>query len=142
MKRALTTALQYKLSSDGVDLFEAIKGQMFDGEAPTGASLPFATYSVVSYTDISTFTEDLYQVVLQISLFSGARSSGEVKDLETMLSDSSLFRNQAFSFDGGRVITMNFQQSVGPRWNDADMETGDPGYWQTDLDYEMILQRG
>lgn len=138
MKRALTTAILSKFTGD---FYNSVGGRLFDGEAPEGEAFPFIVYQVISYTDISTFVEKTYQVQVQFSIFSTASSSREIKEIESALNASDVFDGQVFDFDGGTVLMMAFIQSDGPRRVEEDVEVGMPGYWQTDCDYEMIIEK-
>lgn len=139
--KALTAGLyEYLMLENRTESFwMAIGGRLYDTEAPQGAEFPYAVYSIVSDTDIDTFTENMNQVYIQFSLFSGLSSSGEVKDIDSYL--TAVLKDKVFAVDEATVVSCHRVQGNGPMRVQADVEAGAGAYWRMDADYEIFINR-
>jgi hypothetical protein len=119
-----------------------IGGRLFYSVAPTGTTLtdgPYAVFFVVSNVDSDTFTENMNEIYIQFSLYSGLSSPAEIMDMETHLTE--MLKDKVFSVTGATVVTTHRLQSNGPTWTEASMETGKPGLWSTDCDFCIYINR-
>jgi len=62
------------------DFFNAVNGQLFEDEAPQGTLCPYAVYSVIAAPKEKTFSEEYTNTLIQLSIFSAASSSAEIKN--------------------------------------------------------------
>ena len=60
--------------------FDAINGQLFEDEAPSGTLCPYAVYSIIAAPKEKTFSEEYTNTLIQLSIFSAASSSAEIKN--------------------------------------------------------------
>mgnify|MGYP001561849210 CR=1 FL=1 len=60
--------------------YDAINGQLFEDEAPPGTLCPYAVYSVIAAPKEKTFSEEYTNTLIQLSIFSAASSSAEIKN--------------------------------------------------------------
>jgi hypothetical protein len=139
----LTTAIVSRFTDapGGVTntFFDSISGRLYE-RVPQGATWPYARYNLVSIDPWRTFTEDLEDIVVQFSLFSKLSSTGEIKDICTYL--IALYDKATFSPTGSKVVGMEYLSGGEPRevFDDAAPE-GEQLYWQTDVDFKILLSR-
>ncbi len=134
--KALTTALYSKFTAltAGVhnDFYNDIGGRLYDTQADQDAPMPYAVYLVVSdvpeYAFVNKPSEERQ---IQISLFSNASSSTEIKDMYTHC--KALFDNASLTISGASQLLIDRIGSDGPT-KDED------GNWQLDIDYRIITQ--
>jgi len=78
-----TTALysRFTAAPGGVhnDFYNAIGGRLYEDRAPQGTSYPYAVYLIVSALKEKTFSEEYTNFLIDISIFSSASSSSEIK---------------------------------------------------------------
>lgn len=137
MKATITGLMA--LFNAGGDFYNDVSGRLFHGEAPEGVEYPYAVFFIISDTDDDTFSEELQDIYIQFSLFSGASSSAEILDMNTHL--KTMFNKTQFAVTGNTVIIMNRLQTNGPTYTPADVVAGTGFYWQTDVDYEIHVQK-
>lgn len=135
---ALRTGI-FSLFSAGCDFWNDISGRLYFTEAEEGAELPYALFFFVSDVDDDTFTENMREVYVQFSLFSGSSSPAEILDLDLHL--TALFKDKVFSVSGWTVVSMRRISGSGPIYNAADVEAGTGFYWQFDSDYTILLNK-
>jgi len=103
-----TTALYSKFTAltAGVhnDFYNAVNGQLFEDKVPAGAAFPYAVYEVISAPKEKTFTEEFREIYIQLSIFSSASSSAEIKDAYAHA--TALFDECALTMTGGTVLRM------------------------------------
>lgn len=116
-----------------------VAGRLFFASAPDGTELPYAIYFFISDRDDDTFTENMREVYLQFSLFSGASSPSEILSMDGHL--TALYKDKVFSVTGWDVVSVRRVQGSGPINIPADVESGEGGYWQFDVDYEMLVSK-
>ena len=121
------------------EFYDAIGGRFFDTLAPDGAEMPFAVYMVISNTDVDTFTEAMQEIYIQISLFSNASSSSEIKDLDRYL--TALLKDTVFTVTGWTVITTQRIQGNGPYIISAEESEGVGRHWQMDVDFIVYVSK-
>ena len=61
------------------DFYSAVNGQLYEDQAPEGSPYPYSVYLIVSAPKDKTFTEEFTDISLQLSIFSSASSSSEIK---------------------------------------------------------------
>jgi hypothetical protein len=141
--KAITTGLMtlFNAAPGGVNnaFWTDIQGRLFDTEAPEGVAMPYAVYFIISDVDMDTFSDNLREIYIQFSLFSDKSSSAEIKDMDTHLTD--LFKDKVFTVTGWTVCVMKRVMGSGPLINPADVEAGTGRYWQTDVDYHLIVSK-
>jgi hypothetical protein len=119
-----------------------VSGRLFFVEAPEGTNLsdgPYAIFFIISDTDDDTFSENMKEVYIQFSLFSGASSATEIMNMDTHL--ATLFKDKIFTVTGWTVVVMRRISGNGPINVPADTEAGTERYWQFDSDYIVILNK-
>jgi len=119
-----------------------VSGRLFFGAAPDETNLqegPYAIYFIVSDTDQDNFSDNMRELYLQFSLFSGASSPATILAMDTHL--TTLFKDTVFTVTGWTVVIMKRVQGNGPYWTPAETETGTPGYWQTDIDFTILISK-
>jgi len=130
------------LFNTGGDFYDDISGRLFFGNAPEGTDLsegPFAVFFPVSDTNDDTFSEEMKDVAIQFSLFSGESSPAEILDMDTHL--TALYKDKTFTVSDWTVVVMRRLQGSGPFNMPADVEAGTGKYWQTDIDFEITIQQ-
>ena len=135
---ALRTGI-FSLFTASSDFYTDIGGRLFYSMAPDGAELPYAVYFFVSDVDEDTFTENMKEVYVQFSLYSGASSPAEILDMDTHL--AALFKDKVFTATGWTVVVMRRQQGNGPINVPADTEAGTGRYWQFDIDFQITISK-
>ena len=118
-----------------------INGRLYFNKAPQGTLLsngPYATFFVVVDSNDDTFTEEIRDIQVQFSLFSGNSSADQILDMDEHL--TSLLNRKSYTISGARV-TMLRQQGEGPILSkDSDGSDIADEYWQTDIDYLFMIQ--
>lgn len=119
-----------------------IGGRLFFGDAPAGTNLsdgPYAVLLMVSDVDDDPFAGTKRDVYVQFSLFSGASSPAEILDMDAHL--TALFKNVTFTVTGWTVVSMTRVNGSGPINVPANVEDATEGYWQTDVDFEIAVNK-
>ena len=123
--------------------FTDIGGRLYDTVAPNGVSLsngPYAVYSIMTDVDSDTFTENMVYVFLQFSLYSGdVNDSSEIMDMDTHL--STMIKDKVWTVTNETIVYCHRQQGNGPNIIPANTEAGTGEYWQTTVDYEVLINR-
>jgi len=96
------------------------------------ASFPYTVYSKPAGAPDWTFTEDLEDITIQISIFSENNSATEV--LEAFEKCKSLFDDAALSVTGYADISMQ-------RGLDRLIRDSENNVWQQIVDYEILLEK-
>ena len=120
----------------------AVNGRLFFKKAPAGTSLAegaYATFFFVTDVDEDTFSENLKEITVQFSLFSGNSSDDEILDMDTNL--TALFKDKIFTVTGWTVATMRRIQGNGPVDVEETTEVGAESYKQFDTDYLLIVNK-
>lgn len=141
MKEIITGLMT--LFNAGGSFYNDIGGRLFYGQAPEGTNLadgPYAIFFPVSDVDDDTFTENMKEIYIQFSLFSGDSSPATIMDMDTHL--TTLFKDKVFTVSGWTVVTMRRISGNGPIYNSADVEPGTGFYWQTDVDFTVSVNKG
>jgi len=86
------------------DFYLAVGGRLYDDEAPEGAVMPFAVYSIVSAPKEKTFSEEYTNFLIQLSIFSSAPSSSEIKLAYHYA--HTLFDEQPLTITGSTLVWM------------------------------------
>ncbi len=138
---ALRTGI-YTVFSTTNDFNTDVNGRLFFGEAPEGTTLidgPYAIFFFVSDVDDDTFTENMKEVYVQFSFFSGDSSPAAILKMDKDL--TTLFKDTVFNVTGWTVVTMRRISGSGPINVPADVEAGTGKYWQFDSDYQITLNK-
>jgi hypothetical protein len=137
-----TIAGIFTLFNAGCTFNTSVGGRMFYSVAPTGTTLAdgaYCVFFVVSNVDDDTFSENQNSIYIQFSLYSGTSSPTEILDMETYL--TAMLKDKTFPVSGATVVHTHRLQSNGPTWTKADMELGTEGYWSTDVDFLIYINR-
>ena len=133
----LTVAI-FSRCAIGTAFHTAIGGRLYD-RVPQSAVWPYARYTIVTIDPWRTFTEDLEDIVFQFSLFSSTSSADEIKDICTAL--ISLYDKATFNPTGSKVVGMEYLRGGEPRDVFDDTEEGTSRYWQSDVEFKILLSR-
>lgn len=115
------------------DLYAALSGRLFFGEAPDGTEMPYGIFFFVSDNPDDVFAKEGKEDYIQFSFFSGSSSPAEILDLDLHL--TALFKDKTFDVNGWTVNNMRRVQGSGPINVPADTEAGTGRYWQFDIDF-------
>ncbi len=132
----------FNLFTAGGSFFDAVNGRLFFGDAPEGTNLqdgPYAIFFYVSDVDEDTFSENMKEVYVQFSLFSGDSSPAAILAMDTYL--TTMFKDRVFDVAGWTVVVMRRVQGSGPINVPADVDAGTGRYWQFDSDYTVLLSK-
>ncbi len=138
---ALRTGI-YTVFNTSNDFNTDVSGRLFFGEAPDGTNLsdgPYAIFFFVSDVDDDTFSENMKEVYVQFSFFSGDSSPAAILKMDKDL--TTLFKDTVFAVTGWTVVTMRRISGSGPINVPADVEAGTGKYWQFDSDYQITLNK-
>jgi len=83
----------------------SINGQLFENDAGDDAVYPYAVYSIVAAPKIKTFSDELTNTLIQLSLFSANMDSTEIKNI--YYQQRELFNDCLLSITGSTHIWMN-----------------------------------
>ena len=114
------------------DLFTAVGGRMYDGEAPQGATYPYVVQTTVSHEQDWTFADSLENALVQFSIYTnevGATNAGTFWGYLTTLYDDA-----SPTVSGYSMISMIRAQSILVRDQISNV-------WQYSVDYdcEMVV---
>lgn len=141
--KAITTGLisLFTAAPGGVhnDFWTDVNGRLFDTLAPDKTPMPYAIYLFVSDVDQDSFTENMKEIHIQFSLFSDSGSSAQIKDMDTHL--TAMLKDKVFTVTGWTVETTRRVNGNGPYLTPADLEAGTGKYWQTDIDFELVVNK-
>ena len=135
---ALRTGI-YTIFNTTNDFNTDVSGRLFFGAAPDGMEMPYAIFFYVSDVDEDTFTENMKEVYVQFSLFSGDSSPANILKADKDL--TALFKDTIFTVTGWTVVTMRRISGSGPINVPADTEAGTGKYWQFDSDYTILISK-
>ncbi len=111
-------------------------------KAPPGTSLSngdYACFQILNDVDDDTFTENMVNVFLQFSLFSGNDSASDLTTIDSNL--SIMIKDKTWPMDGATVVHSLRKQGDGPDIIYSDLEAGTEEYWLTTIDYEVLINR-
>ena len=103
------------------DFFNAVNGRLFEDQAPVGSVYPYSVYKVISAPKDRTFSEEYTDISLQLSIFSSASSSAEIK--LAYYYASVLFDECALTITGSTLVWMREVNMV-PMIEDHTTPTG------------------
>ena len=121
--------------------YNDIPGRLFYGKAE-GILLSegaYVNYFIINDVDFDTFTENMVYIYIQFSIFSGSASVIEIMDILTHL--SAWLKDTIFTVTSETVVHAKQIQSDGPYDVPANTEAGTSRYWQTDVDFEILINR-
>ena len=98
-----TTAFYSRFTASS-NFYNAMSGRLFEDQAPDGTPYPYAVYLIVSAPKEKTFSEEYTNIILQLSIFSSASSSSEIKLAYHYA--SVLFDECEFSITGSTLVWM------------------------------------
>jgi hypothetical protein len=130
------------LFNAGGTFYNDIPGRLFFGDAPEGTNLSegaYAIFFIVSDNPDDVFAKEGKEVYVQFSLFSGDSSPATI--LAMALHLEAMLKDKTFTVTGWTVQNTFLQQTSGPIYNSADVEAGTGFYWQTDIDYQVVLKK-
>jgi hypothetical protein len=137
----LRQAIMTRFTTVTNDFYTDVSGRLFFVEAPEGTNLsdgPYAVFFIVSDNPDDMFSTDGKEAYIQFSLFSGASSPATILGMAAHL--EALFKDQIFVVAGWTVQNTFLQQTNGPINVPADTEAGTGRYWQTDIDYLVVME--
>lgn len=138
---ALRTGI-YTVFNTTNDFNTDVGGRLFFGETPEGTNLSEGAYAIfffVSDVDEDTFSENMKEVYVQFSFFSGDSSPAAILKMDKDL--TTLFKDTVFNVTGWTVVTMRRISGSGPINVPADVEAGTGKYWQFDSDWQITLNK-
>ena len=139
---ALRTGIMTLFNAGG-DFYNDIPGRLFFGDAPEGTNLSEGEYAIfffVSDNPDDVFAKEGKEVYVQFSLFSGDSSPATI--LAMALHLEAMLKDKTFTGVTGWTVQNTFlQQTNGPINVKADVEAGTGRYWQTDVDYQVVLKK-
>jgi len=133
--RNFTTALYSKAS--GSAFMTSIGSRFYDSEAPEGAEFPYAVYMVVSDVKGWEFSERFRDILLQVSIFSSASSSGEIKDIFTNL--VALYDECTFNLTSNRLLWFWLNNLTTMR-DEVTTPSGTLGVFHYAVDFDVYLE--
>jgi hypothetical protein len=116
------------------DFYNAVNGQLFEGQAPEGSVYPYAVYQIISAPKDRTFTEEYTDITLQLSIFSSASSSAEIK--LAYYYASALFDECELTILGSTLVWMREMNMV-PMMEDHVTPTGVQSVRHYAVDFEV-----
>lgn len=133
----LITKFKALVADEHNSFWQAVNGQLFDGQAPAGASFPYSVFSVVSHVPERTFTEDHRNLLVQFSHF--AETKAESKTIAAACND--LFDEcAAFTITGATLIWMRLDNGQDAMPEDVDAtESGATTVWHLPADYDVKI---
>ena len=135
---ALKTAIFGKMA--GTPFATAIGSRLYDTRAPQNPTLPYAVYFIVSNVPDRTFSEDMADILVQFSIFSGASAQTEILDIGAKL--IAVYDKAVLSASGSKQIFMELANGEGEVTDDpADTLAGTGAYFQCDVDFNSLLSR-
>ena len=114
--------------------YQAINGQLFEDEAPTGTQYPYAVYSVVAAPKERTFTEIYTNILLQLSIFSSNMDSSEIKGLYQKA--AALFDECSLSVTGSTLVWMR-EENLTTLVEEVTTQTGTERVRAYHVDYDI-----
>lgn len=139
--RNLTTALYTYTVADAVGsgFMTSIGSRFYDTEAPQGAVFPYCNYLIVTDMPEWTWNEDFEDVLLQFSIFSKARSSGEIKDIYTKL--NALYHKKSLgSIVGGKQFIWMWRSNLTTMRDEVTTRAGTVGVWHFAVDFAVFYE--
>ena len=110
----------------------AVGGRIYFSEAPQNVDFPFCVFSLVDNTPDWTFSSNIENFIMQISLYSSSRSDAEIQDMYTKLVALMNYKESTFSVTGYSFIFLKRVFRNGPtRIDDV---------WNCDVRYEMEVE--
>ena len=129
----LTTAIYGRLA--GSALSARIADRLYKGQAPAGATYPYAVFLVVTDTPDHDFSNDFEDVIVQFSLFSITSGTTEIENMFTDL--KTLYDEVPFSVTGSTLIWMRRGTTVF-QVEDHITPTGTQRVWAYHVDFEVL----
>ena len=129
----LTTAIWGRLS--GSALSEHISNRLYKGQAPEGATYPYAVFFVVTDVPDHTFSEDFEDVIVQFSLFSTASGTTEIENCYSDL--NALYDEKSFLITDSTLIWMR-RSNANFIIEDHTTPTGTQRVWAWHVEYQIL----
>lgn len=134
----LTTAFYslFTAAPGGVhnDFYNALAGRLYENEAPAGIEFPYAVYQIISSVKEKTFFEVYKNTILQLSIFSTAEDSGEVKAAYGYA--SALYDECALSITSSKLVWMKEINLMTMR-DEITTPEGTAKIWHYAIDFEI-----
>ena len=128
--KALFTAIVSKIAN--TPFYTAMGGQIYQGNAPQGATCPYCVFLLVSGVNDPQMSEPIDNCLVQFSLFDANSSAGPVCDNYELLKDV---------FDDCTLTITGYKSLFVQRENQRLIpEPEDPGYWHYMVEYRMLIQ--
>lgn len=86
------------------DFYNAVNGQLYEDEAPSGAAYPYAVYQIIAAPKDKTFSEEYTDLLIQLSIFSNSTSSAEIKD--AYYHAHNLYDDKTMTITGSKLVWM------------------------------------
>jgi len=134
----------FKTTPGGSNLafYNDVGGRLYQDKAPPGTTVTngaYAIFQILNDVDLDTFTENMVNVFLQFSLYSGDDSSEEVLDIDSDL--SIMLKDKVWPMTGATIVYSHRTQGDGPHNVPANVEAGTEEYWLKMVDYEILFNR-
>lgn len=118
-------------------LFTALSGRLYNTFAPEPATYPYGVFLLVSGVPDWTFTDDMENVLIQVSLFDNLQSSANICAAYDAL--DALYHTCTLSMSNYTSIYMWREMQHLLREFEADI--GGPGIWQYVVQFRILLQK-
>ena len=137
--RALTEALYTRAAgASGTAFMASIGSRFYDTEAPAGAEYPYCVYLIVSDVKDWQFVERFEDVLIQFSIFSTASSSGEAKDIYTLL--VALYDEQPLVVDGMTQFLWMWRNNASIMKEEHTTPAGTASVWHIAVDFNVFYE--
>ena len=113
----------------GSTLATYVSNRIYLDQAPDSATFPYVVYSVVSNTPENVFVEDVYEAIIQFSLYSKTAGATEVVTMHNYL--RTLFDDATFSVTSSTLVRCMWQHTT-------TMLDDDIRHWA--IDYVMTVR--
>ena len=138
--RALTEALYTRAAgASGTAFMASIGSRFYDTEAPAGAEYPYCVYLIVSDVKDWQFVERFEDVLIQFSIFSTASSSGEAKDIYTLL--VALFDECSLAITGYAHFLWMWRNNLTTMRDEVTTPAGTVGVWHFAVDFDLYYEK-
>jgi len=129
----LMTGLYSKFTADtDGNLYTALSGRLYHGEAPQGVTFPYAVMYAIDQQHDWSFSDDFEDVLVQFSIFTNESSASNIGTYWSYL--KSLYDDTTLTISGYSKIHM-------VRTSSNLLRDTENNIWQYVTDYEVMLKQ-
>lgn len=129
--KVVTGAIKTKFAAD-VALAAKVTGGLHLNDVPQGTAMPYMVIFVITDLPEDTFNTYCERIRIQMSIFSGTRSSEEVSDI---------FELVKTCFDYCTLTVTGYSHIEMRRRSSNLMRDPDDNSWHYQVDYDILLQK-